>query len=73
MMIATQDNTRTQEQTTTTGTSHSCISGNGIEPMREGNTDVCSGAYEQFGSNKIVHMVDIKQCTTSLEPNIPNS
>ena len=33
--MTTQDNTRKQEQTSTTGTSHGCISGNGREPMGE--------------------------------------
>ena len=40
-IMTTQDNTRTQEQTSTTGTSHGCISGNGREPIGEGNTDKC--------------------------------
>ena len=40
IMMTTQDNTRTQEQTTTTGTSNGCISGN-CRSMGEGNTDKC--------------------------------
>ena len=32
-----------------------------------------SGAYEQLGSNKVVHMAGIKQCTASLENSVPYS